>query len=561
MLQFERKLTIALACGAITLILLVVFGAYVSLSQERNLESRLRARNQLDGVNGLERALAAAESAHRAFALTGMQMFHEEFGSDRAEVAALIQRLERESFTDLPRQGQRVRSLVDLARIRLRQMDDLVATRESSGLEAARDIVAGGRGKNITDQIEKAALVFRENQDNYIGASIERDIALVNRLKWLLVGFALFNAALMAAAYSLVRHEWRRGTVSLRKLEEATEEITLLNNLSNSLQSFGSVVDARETMQHFMGRLFPDQSGVLYVTRASRSILEAKAFWGEGRDWEVLLESGECWGLRRGQVHEFWNGGDALPCKHVRGDHSSYVCVPMMAEGEAIGLLHLRFRVRAGADAVPAEAGLARRAERLAMQIGPAVASLTLRELLHEQSIRDGLTGLYNRRYLEETVGREILRARREKSNLAVVMADVDHFKRFNDTHGHQAGDEVLEIFAAHLKENIRGDDIACRYGGEEFSIILPGASAEQALERAEGLRRGAMNLQLRVGGEPLPPITASFGIAMFPRDGEAWEQLLRAADAALYRAKQQGRNRVEVASTAADVAGPPAVS
>ena len=259
-------------------------------------------------------------------------------------------------------------------------------------------------------------------------------------------------------------------------------------------------------------------------------------------------------------MHEFSAGGNNLPCQHVRESSAGYLCVPMMAEGEGIGLLHLRILDRPGRDAtVTAErAALRGRAERLTTQIGPAIASLTLRELLRQQSIRDGLTGLYNRRYLEESMARELLRAVRNKSQVAVIMADVDHFKQYNDTHGHQAGDEVLQAFATFLRDGIRGEDIACRYGGEEFAIILPGASQAGALERAERLRRGTSELRLRSAGITLPSFTASFGIALFPENGDSWESLLRAADAALYRAKREGRNRVEVASSASDDASPP---
>jgi diguanylate cyclase (GGDEF)-like protein len=361
----------------------------------------------------------------------------------------------------------------------------------------------------------------------------------------LLGSFALVNTIVLAVSFVVIRNEWKRGGGYVEKLQATTHEMSLLASMSSGLQSCASVAEGKDLMQHFLERLFPQQSGGLYVIRASRNILEVKAAWGDAAGWSPLMESQDCWALRLGHVHEFVEGGNSLPCRHVREAGGGYFCVPMMAEGEALGLLHLR----RPATAPVAGDDLAARAERIATQLGPVIASLTLREQFRQQSIRDGLTGLYNRRYLEETMGRELLRARRTGSALAVIMADVDHFKKLNDTHGHQAGDDVLQTFSVYLKDAVRGDDIACRYGGEEFSVILPGAGLEMAMQRAEALRAGLANLRVRIGRDTLPPITASFGVAIFPEHGETWEALLRAADGALYAAKRAGRDRVASAS------------
>jgi diguanylate cyclase (GGDEF)-like protein len=226
-----------------------------------------------------------------------------------------------------------------------------------------------------------------------------------------------------------------------------------------------------------------------------------------------------------------------------------YLCVPLIAQGETLGVLHLR-------PGPPAEAqtpALAAVKDQLALTVAEdlalALANLRLRESLRSQAIRDPLTGLFNRRYLEETLGRELGRVKRVGAPLGVIMMDLDHFKQYNDTFGHSAGDELLSALGILLKSQIRGEDIACRYGGEEFLLILPGASVSIALERAEILRQAVKEMHRHHQG--LKPTTLSLGVAVYPDHGDTGLQLIRSADAALYRAKQAGRDRVMAAEYA----------
>jgi len=167
---------------------------------------------------------------------------------------------------------------------------------------------------------------------------------------------------------------------------------------------------------------------------------------------------------------------------------------------------------------------------------------------LREQSVRDVLTGLFNRRYLEETMPRELARAERLHGPLGLLLLDIDHFKRVNDTYGHAVGDDVLRQLGNLLKSNVRGSDIACRYGGEEFVLLLPEAAREVTCQRAETLRAGAKSLTVSHQGRPIEPITISIGVAAFPADGATPAALLKSADDALYRAKREGRDRTAVA-------------
>jgi diguanylate cyclase (GGDEF)-like protein len=193
-------------------------------------------------------------------------------------------------------------------------------------------------------------------------------------------------------------------------------------------------------------------------------------------------------------------------------------------------------------------------AENLALSL----ANLKLWETLQNQAIRDPLTGLYNRRYLEETMDREIHRSRRLKAPLGVVMMDLDHFKDFNDSFGHGAGDALLSALAHVITAGIRTEDIACRYGGEEFLLVIPGASLATALERAEKVRQAVKALQVKYQGRFLKSTTISLGVAIFPDHGQTAEEVITAADAALYRAKQAGRDRVENAASSPAKASAP---
>ena len=187
--------------------------------------------------------------------------------------------------------------------------------------------------------------------------------------------------------------------------------------------------------------------------------------------------------------------------------------------------------------------------ERLAVTVSEhialALSNLKLRETLHNLSIRDPLTGLFNRRYLEETLEREIRRAVRKNHPLGLIMLDIDHFKPYNDAFGHQAGDVVLREVGKFLRNSTRSEDIACRFGGEEFLLVLPEASLETTLQRAEEIRGGIKHLDVEFAGKVLGEITISVGVSSYPQHGSTAEKLLACVDKALYQAKSLGRDNV----------------
>jgi diguanylate cyclase (GGDEF)-like protein len=317
------------------------------------------------------------------------------------------------------------------------------------------------------------------------------------------------------------------------------------------LQSCLTTEEAYMVIQRYLHKLFPSQAGALYLTSASRNLVEAKVVWGSSGTLagELLFTPSECWALRRGRPHVVEDAQIGLPCRHAGPTYTgSYLCAPMMAQGEALGILHVQYTGQDG----DTNASLLDTTQRLAVtvadQVGLALANLALRETLRNQSIRDPLTGLFNRRYLEEALDREVLRATRSQGSIGIIMLDIDHFKHFNDTFGHAAGDTLLREMGTMLKSFIRGGDIACRYGGEEFILVLPEATRDVARARAEELREKIRHLDVEYRGQALANITLSLGIAAFPDHGQDQDTLLRLADNALYHAKREGRNRVVVA-------------
>lgn len=334
-------------------------------------------------------------------------------------------------------------------------------------------------------------------------------------------------------------------SATVSSLELRTRELTLMGDMADLLQVCSSLDEAHRVVSRALGKIFPNMSGAIFEIPASRVRMEAVAVWGSVPITSHTFSMDSCWGVRRGRTYLLDDLDVGIVCQHVSDqntDLAPYLCIPMNAQGDALGILHLICNSNTQRISIETQS----LAETVAEQIALALSNLKLREVLRQQSIRDTLTGLFNRRYLDETLAREIERAKRGNTPLGVIMCDLDHFKRFNDTFGHEAGDLVLSTIGQILQEGVRADDLACRYGGEEFTIILPGASKQATLQRAEVLLTSIREIKLNYDGRALGPITMSLGIAMFPENGGNGQSLLQTADAALYRAKQNGRDRVE---------------
>lgn len=328
------------------------------------------------------------------------------------------------------------------------------------------------------------------------------------------------------------------------ELQQRTREMTLLNEMGDILRACFTTEEAYGVIVRVAQQIFPAKVGALYVIGTSRNVVESAAVWGDPELAETSFSPPECWALRRGRTHWVENAHSGMICKHVH--HPSpdgYMCIPMMAQSEALGVLHLM-----QPDNVKMTESKQRLAITMSEHIAMALSNLRLHETLRSQSIRDPLTGLFNRRFMEESLELEIRRAARNQRPLGMIMIDLDHFKYFNDNFGHEAGDLLLKELGTLLRTNIRGEDIACRYGGEEFTLILPEGNSVVTRQRADFYKDAIQNLDVHFRGMPLGRITASMGVAVFPDHGRTAQALIEAADKALYRSKAAGRDRVTMA-------------
>jgi diguanylate cyclase (GGDEF)-like protein/PAS domain S-box-containing protein len=331
---------------------------------------------------------------------------------------------------------------------------------------------------------------------------------------------------------------------SVGELRQKNQEMQLVGEISDFLQSCLTVEEACATISTLAKPLFPNCTVGIFMIANSRNRLELINSWGNTDSLDSVFLPNDCWALRRGRSH--WIGQDQheLLCKHTDHHHptAESLCIPMIAQGETLGLLHL-------SSSIPGNLIDSRRqlARTISEQLSLAIANLTLRATLQAQSIRDPLTGLFNRRYLEEFFHQEIHRAQRNEYSVGVIMIDIDHFKRFNDTLGHDGGDFILKEVGQLLKDAVRPSDIACRFGGEEMILILPDVSLEIACQRAEWIRNAIAQLRLVYNGSAIDTVTASFGVACFPDHGATVNAVIKTADHALYRAKDGGRNQVVV--------------
>jgi len=303
--------------------------------------------------------------------------------------------------------------------------------------------------------------------------------------------------------------------------------------------------------------LFPGASGSIALLSVSKSHAQSVAQWGVCPADQIFAPE-QCWALRRGRANAHPGGRSAPRCSHLLGEGPS-ICIPLVANGDAIGTLTIQnddpLSPVSDPDADATSESLTRRcqlAAAVAEQVAITVANLNLRESLRLEAVRDPLTGLYNRRYMQEFLDRELHSARRKRRSLAVMMLDLDRFKRYNDNFGHSAGDQALAAVGETLLRSVRAEDVACRYGGEEFALILPECSLQQAIVRADDIRKRLKEYRVQSDGEAPDALTVSIGVAAFDETTDRVDLLLKFADDALYQAKRAGRDRVVAARPAA---------
>jgi diguanylate cyclase (GGDEF)-like protein len=583
-----RKLGTTLVLAHVPALIVAVV---VALVVQRALEDvretdvlRNRSAEAIAHSNEFLRAVVEAETGQRGFVITGLDAFLEPYHS-AVIVADLATARTLAAVADEPLQADRVkRARALFERWRVEHAAPTVAARRTSK-EAAEERVMTGRGKALVDQIRDLIELFVQEEGKRQATRMARSRRAADEAAWIafvgpLIAFVVTLPLSLFVALQVARSLERLATVAARLAtgelghRARVERNDEVGTLAGAINTMAEKIDARSLQNQRLGDLgqmlqaslnteeackvfaglaaaiLQAPVGSVAFFNASRNLLSPQATWGVDALPPEPFAAEDCWALRRGRVHHPRSDGD-FRCAHLaRTGWEGGLCVPMIAQGDTLGVLTL-------CPGGPYSEELVTLAESVGERFGLTIANLRLRDRLRDQSIRDALTGLFNRRYLEETLARELDRAERTSRPLGLLVIDIDHFKRLNDTYGHDAGDAALAEVGRLLGRSFRSSDIACRYGGEEFVVVLPEAARGFAATRADSLRQAVKELRLNARGAPIQTLSVSIGVAHFPDDGRTPEDLVRAADVALYAAKEQGRDRVVVASTAVDAPVP----
>lgn len=502
--------------------------------------------------------LKDAETGQRGFLIGSDEAFLAPYNAGIAGIPAALDELQRLASSDDER--RLIARIAELSKAKVSEMGETIRLKKAGDPKAAVAMVASQRGKIMMDELRtllgRQMRVLADQR-----TQMREELAATLRYNSILgVGASLASLALIIATVYVVtkrlneRAEAARESRSLAESNAAlaqqsavrAERLSITANMLQALDSVKTPPELERVLPVFLRKLLPNTEGAVYLYRNSRDVLELKASWGVTEEVPATVVPGECWGLRLGKVHIATPEHD-LCCSH--GDiwlrtRETQTCVPMISQGDVIGVLVIAGDRRD--DNLADSAHVVTLAEQLSL----AVSNVSLRDTLRHQSTVDPLTGLYNRRFFDESLKRELARATRSRSVCSVVMIDLDHFKRVNDTHGHDGGDLVLQAASRVILQRVRASDVACRYGGEELVLMLPDCGADEAMKCAEAIRLSLAGIVIQHQGLTISGISASFGVAQWRGHKEGGQELLQAADRALYAAKKGGRNRVVAADT-----------
>jgi diguanylate cyclase (GGDEF)-like protein len=534
-------LSLLVAC-VVALTVSATLGAFIYTyrAQQDLLALRTESRN----VRTVQLALLDAETGARGFALSSRPEYLQPYsvGSQVLDDnRATLDELDR--FVAATSGGvpgtQTVSSLVAHFRSELAKMIDATRPGSAGGAEQIARLDGTKATMDMLRQITAQLLAIKAGEAN----RAEDNLAVLHQLLLalqIISGVAILTALFLA--FRGVVDQSRARAAAMTEAVRNRDQIEHLLSMADMLQSAMGYEDANAVLQATASRLLPGLGGALYIFNNSRDRLDLSTAWSvDGADTahpQVIAPS-QCWALKRGKPHINRVTYGALRCSHAL-DGQSTLEIPMLARGEVYGLLQIFSDDRDGTDLE----AIRPLAIALADSMSLALSSIALRERLRNQALRDPLTGLYNRRFMEEVLESFALQAERRNAPMSAIMIDLDHFKRLNDQHGHAVGDAVLRDVAGVILSSLRKSDVACRYGGEELIILLPDSDLVTARAKAEEIRKRIADLS---PGEGIT-VSASLGVASIPQTSSNPGDLLTMADAALYKAKQEGRNRVEAA-------------
>lgn len=555
-----RRRLLLLFIAVVMLTAAMLHTVWRSMAQADADASALLERAQVGStLERIDSGLNAAIASQRGFLLTEQPRFLADY---HQALPPLVR--EQTLLADLtalePDQAQRTAQLRALVDERLAQLAETLAVYDQQGSVAALALLLGEDRLAVHAQLRALSEQIAIDEGRRLAEQQARSADSRGDSRRLTLGAVILVALLLTLAFALVLREQRRrhgAEDELRRgsaqLAESLEEMQLLARDLRALTELGAELQAsRRSSEALVAArqaaldLLADAAGQVVLFGPSGDRLEQASAWGEpALHSDDAFPVDDCWALRRSQVHVVDHPQATRICAHVRAEDlaaAAYLCLPLVAHGDNLGVLHLnRWR--------PFDERERQLAAGIAEQLSMALANLRLQDSLRAEAIRDPLTGLFNRRFMDASLARELDRARRQDTPVAVLMFDLDHFKRYNDQHGHDGGDALLAEFGVLLARLSRTGDIACRYGGEEFTLIMVGAGADEGCARAESIRAGLAALTPRVAARALPSTTASIGVAVYPSHGNSAAELLSRADAALYAAKRSGRDRVVLAA------------
>jgi diguanylate cyclase (GGDEF)-like protein len=532
----SRVLSLVTVILVFVMVAAAVAGFAEVSTQQRSM---IALREDIEEMRGVHQSLIEADSAVLHYVLG-------EGGSTLSRYAANVELLKSDRGAVLgelmlePVAGEAAPISASTLIGRLETLWDGAVNRAAAGDRAgAAGLLADGGSGALVSRIGEEVQRLLQRANGQFPNHDER-IRLGTLLVLVLqVGSGTLAVLGLVYAFRSSAAEARGRASAVASANASREQVTRLFEMADVLQSASDHADANAVLAATARDMLPGVAGALYVFNNSRDRLVLSTAWGREDD-EPLPETvnpQSCWAVKRGKPHLNHPDGKKLCCAHHPAG-SMALELPMIARGEIVGLLQL-FGAGEAAEAdlrAVAELGAA-----LADGMSLALANMALREKLRNQALRDPLTGLYNRRYMEDALQRFVRLAEREHRDISLVMVDLDHFKRLNDTYGHAFGDQILREASLALLGAVRETDIVCRYGGEELVVILPDCPLERAVDKAEMLRLRIADLTKSHGTE----ISASFGVSSVPHTSSSVSDLLSAADGALYKAKQGGRNLV----------------
>lgn len=500
--------------------------------------------------------LKDAETGQRGFLIGSDESFLDPYNVGVAGIPSALEDLHRLASSDQER--ALVARIASLSQAKVLEMDSSIRLKRAGKTQAAIDAVASQKGKLLMDELRtqfgrqihvlaEQRKVLRDeltstlgyNSALGIGAALASLVVIVATV--LIVTRSLNKQAEVANQSQLLAEN---NALLAKQSAVRAERLSVAAEMLHALDSVKAPSELARMLPVFLRKLLPDTAGAVYLYRNSRDALELNASWNLTDTAPPTIARDECWCLRLGKMHVATAQHD-LFCDHGTpwiGKYASQTCVPMISQGDVVGVLMVLD------DRHEDNQSDSMHIIALAEQLSLAISNVSLRDTLRHQSTVDPLTGLYNRRFFDESLKRELARAQRSQSACSVVMIDLDHFKRVNDTYGHEGGDLVLKAASHGILQRVRASDVVCRYGGEELVLMLPDCSAEEAQKCAEGIRSSIGGIVIEHAGQTISGISASFGVAQWPGHGDGEQALLSAADRALYAAKKGGRNQVMVA-------------